>query len=150
MPTDALPDGPAQGLVTANAVLETSFLMDTGQPIIGQVAVITGAGRGIGAAIARKLASLGATAVLCGRTQKHLDATAQAIAQSGDRALTVVCDVTNLASVEAAAQHVEAAHWQVTILVNNAGIGGFEAPLHQLPPDSWDQILNTNLRGVYY
>src|SRR5207245_1302868 len=95
-------------------------------------------------------ASLRAPAGLCGPTQTHLDATAQAIAQSGDRALTVVCDVTNLASVEAAAQHVEAAHGQVNILVNNAGIGGFEAPLHQLPPDSWDQILNTNLRGVYY
>ena len=50
--------------------------MDTVQPLSGQVAVVTGAGRGIGAAIARKLASLGATAVLCGRTKETLDTSA--------------------------------------------------------------------------
>ncbi|MCU1302554.1 MAG: family NAD(P)-dependent oxidoreductase [Candidatus Sulfotelmatobacter sp.] len=120
------------------------------QPLAGQVTVITGAGRGIGEAIARQLSSLGATAVLCGRTRGALDATATAIAQSGGKAEALVCDVTSLQSVEAAAKHVESSFGRVDILVNNAGIGGFGGPLHQLPPDSWDQILNTNLRGVYY
>ena len=120
------------------------------RPLAGQVAVITGAGRGIGAAIAQELANLSATAVLCGRTRSALESTAQAIAHAGGKAEVVACDVTSLQSVDAAAKHVEASCGRVDILVNNAGIGGFGGPLHQLPPDLWDQILNTNLRGVYY
>jgi NAD(P)-dependent dehydrogenase (short-subunit alcohol dehydrogenase family) len=124
--------------------------VDPVQPLVGQVAIVTGAGRGIGAAIAHELSSLGATAVLCGRTRAALESVAQAIAQSGGKAEAVPCDVSNLHSVEAAAKRVEDLFGRVDILVNNAGIGGFGGPLHQLPPDSWDQILNTNLRGVYY
>ena len=59
---------------------------DAVQPLAGQVAVITGAGRGIGAAIAEELSSLGAATVLCGRTRAALDSTAQAIAQAGGKA----------------------------------------------------------------
>lgn len=124
--------------------------MNTDHRLTGQVAVITGAGRGIGAAIAHELSNLGATTVLCGRTPSALEATAQAIVKSGGKADVAVCDVTNLQSVEDAARHVESSFGRVDILVNNAGIGGFGGPLHQLPPDSWDEILNTNLRGVYY
>ena len=116
----------------------------------GQVAVITGAGRGIGAAIASELSSLGATAVLCGRTRAALESTAHRIAQAGGKAEVVLCDVTSLQSVEAAAKRVDASVGRVDILVNNAGVGGFGGPLHQLAPDSWEQILNTNLRGVFY
>jgi len=123
---------------------------DSVHPLTGQVAVITGAGRGIGAAIARTLSNLGATVVLCGRTRAALDSTALAISESGGRAEPIACDVSNLKSVEAAAKQVEVSLGRVDILVNNAGIGGFGGPLHQLPPDAWDQILNTNLRGVYY
>jgi 3-oxoacyl-[acyl-carrier protein] reductase len=119
-------------------------------PLGGQVAVITGAGRGIGAAIAYKLSELGATAVLCGRTRSALESTAQAIAQAGGNAEVVPCDVTSLQSVEAAAKRVEGSFGRVDILVNNAGIGGFGRPLHELAPEAWEQILNTNLRGVYY
>lgn len=119
-------------------------------PLAGQVAVITGAGRGIGAAIAHVLAGLGVATVLCGRTQADLDAVSQSIANAGGKAQTIVCDVSSLASVEAAAKKVEASFGRLDILVNNAGIGGFGGPLHQLPPDDWDKILNTNLRGVYY
>jgi 3-oxoacyl-[acyl-carrier protein] reductase len=123
---------------------------DTLQPLAGQVAVITGAGRGIGAAIARKLSSLGASAVLCGRTRAALESTARAIAEAGGKADALPCDVSSLKAVEAAAKHVETSFGRVDILVNNAAIRGFDGPLHQLPPDSWDQILNTNLRGIYY
>ncbi|MGO8797323.1 MAG: SDR family oxidoreductase [Candidatus Sulfotelmatobacter sp.] len=119
-------------------------------PAAGQVAVITGASRGIGAAIAQALASLGATAVLCGRAQADLDAVKRTIDQAGGKAETIKCDVSSLASVEAASSQVEARFGRVDILVNNAGVGGFGGPLHQLPPDEWDKILNTNLRGVYY
>jgi len=124
--------------------------MDTGQPLSGQVAVITGAGRGIGAAIASKLASLGATAVLCGRTQSTLDATARLILDAGGKAEVIPCDVTVLHQLEYAAARVDSTFGRMDILVNNAGVGGFRDPLHQLAPDAWDRILNTNLRGVYF
>jgi 3-oxoacyl-[acyl-carrier protein] reductase len=118
--------------------------------LAGQVAVISGGGRGIGAAIAKELSSMGATAVLCGRSRGALESVARAITENGGKAEVASCDVTSLASVEAAAGLVEASFGRVDILVNNAGIRGSEGPLHQLPPDSWEQILNTNLRGVYY
>jgi len=118
--------------------------------LAGQIAVITGAGRGIGAAIAAKLAALGAIAVLCGRTRGPLESTAHAIAKAGGQANPLPCDVTDLRSIEAAAAHVDQTLHRIDILVNNAGVGGFGGPLHQLAPESWDQVLNTNLRGVYY
>ncbi len=128
----------------------TMISTDKALPLAGQVAVVTGAGRGIGAAIARSLAGLGATTVLCGRTLAALDAVAQAIAQSGGMSEAVACDVTSLESIAAAAKRVESSFGRVDVLVNNAGIGGFGSPLHQLAPEAWDQILNTNLRGVFY
>lgn len=124
--------------------------MDTAQPLSGQVAVITGAGRGIGAAIARKLGALGATTVLCGRTQSTLDATAQAILDAGGRVEVIPCDVTVLHQLEYAATRVDSTFGRLDILVNNAGVGGFNEQLHNLLPDDWDRILNTNLRGVFY
>ena len=124
--------------------------MDTRAPLHGQVAIITGAGRGIGAAIARQLAALGATSVLLGRTQSTLDGTAQEIMKGGGKAEVIPCDVTVLHQLEYAAARVESSFGRLDILVNNAGIGGFTDLLHQLPPEEWDRILNTNLRGVYY
>jgi 3-oxoacyl-[acyl-carrier protein] reductase len=123
---------------------------DNSPSLDGQVAVITGAGRGIGAAIARKLSGLGAVAVLCGRTLAVLESTARAITKAGGRAEAVFCDVTGLASVESAASHVEKTFGRLDILVNNAGVRGFDGPLYELPSDGWEHILNTNLRGVYY
>jgi 3-oxoacyl-[acyl-carrier protein] reductase len=121
------------------------------KPILrGQVAVITGAGRGIGAAISHELSGLGASSILCGRTAAALESAAQTIVQAGGKAEVVPCDVTDLQSVEAAARRVDSSFGRLDILVNNAGIGGFGGPLHKLAPDSWEQILNTNLRGVYY
>jgi NAD(P)-dependent dehydrogenase (short-subunit alcohol dehydrogenase family) len=115
-----------------------------------QVAVVTGAGRGIGAAIARKLASMGAFTLLCGRTVAPLQATAAAISASGGRAEAMECDVTDLSSVEQFASRITSRSRQVDILVNNAGVGQFGGPLHQLTPEGWEKVLNTNLRGVYY
>lgn len=124
--------------------------MDTGKPLDGQVALVTGAGRGIGAAVARKLCALGATALLCGRTQSTLDSTAQEILQTGGKVEVIPCDVTVLHQLEYAAARVNSTFHRLDILVNNAGVGRFEEPLHNLLPEDWDLILNTNLRGVYY
>jgi 3-oxoacyl-[acyl-carrier protein] reductase len=131
-------------------------------PLAGQVALVTGAGRGIGKAIALTLAELGSHTVLCGRSREALEQTAAAIrrgggpnsgtgAARGDAESTVIeCDVTDLDSVESLAGRIERTFHRLDILVNNAGIGGAGGPLHQLAPDDWDRVLNTNLRGVYY
>ena len=116
----------------------------------GRVAVVTGAGRGIGAAIAAKLASLGADVVLCGRTEKSLMACADVIKEQGGKAHVRRCDVTDLASVDALANWVEQTFRTVEILVDNAGVGSFAAPLHEMTPEAWEKVLNTNLRGVFY
>ena len=118
--------------------------------LAGQVAVVTGAGRGIGAAIACTLASLGARAVLCGRTRESLEDTAGRIHDQDGQSAVMECDVTDLRSVASVAERVERTFGRVDVLVNNAGIGGSAGPLHQLPPEVWDQVFNTNLRGVYY
>ena len=124
--------------------------MDTGQPLAGQVAVVTGAGRGIGAAIASRLAALGATAVLCGRTQSTLDATARSILDAGGKVEVIPCDVTVLRQLEYTAARVDTTYGRLDILVNNAGVARFTEPLHNLLPEDWDRILNTNLRGVFF
>jgi 3-oxoacyl-[acyl-carrier protein] reductase len=128
-----------------------SYMADNvGWSLKPQVAVITGGGRGIGAAIAQKLAGLGAMAVLCGRNRISLDSSAKAIVKAGGKASVVECDVTDPQSVEALAAQVSQEFGRIDILVNNAGIGGFGGPLHQMPPEQWDRVLNTNLRGVFY
>ena len=131
-------------------------------PLAGQVAVITGAGRGIGRAIALTLAELGARTVLCGRSREALEQTSAAIQNSGgqnsgksslkssEKSSVIECDVTDLHSVEALAERIERTFHRIDVLVNNAGIGSAGGPLHLLSPDNWDRVLNTNLRGVYY
>lgn len=128
----------------------TKTAISTRPPLAGQVAVITGAGRGIGRAIALTLAELGARTVLCGRSREALEQTSTAIQSNGGQSSVIECDVTDLHSVEALAERVERTFHRIDILVNNAGIGGAGGPLHLLSPDNWDRVLNTNLRGVYY
>jgi 3-oxoacyl-[acyl-carrier protein] reductase len=116
----------------------------------GKIAVVTGGGRGIGAAIAHRLAALGAQLIICGRSQSPLEQTAKSIRSSGGKCEALPCDVTNLSQVELLAKQVEHKFGGCDVLVNNAGIGGFSSLLHELPPADWDAVLNTNLRGVYY
>lgn len=120
------------------------------QPLAGQIAVVTGAGRGIGAAVAIKLAMMGARAVLCGRTRTGLEQTAAAIQANGNQSAVIECDLTDLHSVESLAERMGREFGRLDILVNNAGVRGQQGPLHELAPDGWDSIVNTNLRGVYY
>jgi len=128
----------------------TKTAISTNPPLAGQVAVITGAGRGIGRAIALTLAELGARTVLCGRSREALIQTSAAIQNGGGQSSVIECDVVDLHSVEALAERVERTFHRIDVLVNNAGISGAGGPLHLLSPDNWDRVLNTNLRGVYY
>jgi 3-oxoacyl-[acyl-carrier protein] reductase len=131
---------------------------ESSPPLSGQVALITGAGRGIGRAIAMKLNELGAHTVLAGRSRESLEQTAAIIqdnvqnsgARAPIRTSIIECDVTDLHSVETLADRIERTLQRVDILVNNAGIGGVGGPLHLLAPVNWERVMNTNLRGVYY
>jgi NAD(P)-dependent dehydrogenase (short-subunit alcohol dehydrogenase family) len=116
----------------------------------GKIALVTGGGRGIGAAIALKLASLGATTIICGRTLARLQHTAGQIRSAGGQAEAMACDVADGNSVSALAERVQKTFGRLDILVNNAGIGWTGGPLHTMPPEKWDTIFNTNLRGVFY
>ncbi len=122
----------------------------SGTPLTGQVAVVTGATRGIGAAIARKLAQLGAAVIITGRSRAPLESMTQNIEAAGGQCSAVVCDVRDLESVEALAREVKTSFGHADIIVNNAGVGGQGGPLAELAPDIWDDVLNTNLRGVFY
>ena len=125
-------------------------MTDRGPQVTGKIAVVTGGGRGIGAAIAERLAGLGATVVICGRSLEPLRATAEKISAAGGQCEAMTCDVAEWNAVENLARRVQQTFGHCDILVNNAGVGSFTAPLHQLPPAEWEQVINTNLRGVYY
>jgi 3-oxoacyl-[acyl-carrier protein] reductase len=88
--------------------------------------------------------------VICGRSQETLDKAAAEIRSAVGNCEPIGCDVGNLHSVETMAARIQQDFGRLDILVNNAGVSGSSAPLHKFPPDQWDQVFNTNLRGVYY
>ena len=116
----------------------------------GRIALVTGGGRGIGAAIALRLAGLGATTIVCGRTLARLQHTAGQIRSAGGQGEAIACDVADWRSVTALADRVQKTFGRLDVLVNNAGVSGFSGPLHTMPQEKWDEIFNTNLRGVFH
>lgn len=117
-------------------------------PLSGGVALVTGASRGIGRAIAHRLASLGASVAVCGRDRAALADSAESLGKSGARVFSHVADVTLPADVTSLITKTEAALGPITILVNNAGIGLF-GPAHEKTEDDWDRVHNTNLKSVF-
>lgn len=115
--------------------------------LLGQVAVVTGAGRGIGHATAMALAREGATVVLAARTRQQLAATAAEIRETGGAALAIPTDVTQDAAVEAMVEQAIAELGRLDILVTAAGVASF-GPVSGTKPADWDGMLAVNLRAV--
>ena len=115
----------------------------------GKVALVTGAGSGIGLASAKMLAERGARVALVGRTQDELREAQQQIEGAGGEALALVADVSDPQAMQDAYAQVEEKWGRLDIVFANAGINGVWAPLEELTPEDWDQTLSVNLKGTF-
>lgn len=122
--------------------------MDPPFDLSGRVALVTGAHRGLGFAIAQGLARAGATVVLNGRTEETLAAAARALEVQGYSVATAIFDVTDRAAVRAAVATIESTRGHLDILFNNAGIQR-RRPLVEFPQEDWDALIATNLTAPF-
>lgn len=112
-----------------------------------RVAIITGAARGIGRAIAERLAADGLRVAIVDIDGAAATATAQAI---GERAMAIACDITDSAAVNAMVWHVVGTWGRADVLVNNAGVAGPNKPLTEVTDDEWHRVRNINLDAVFF
>jgi citronellol/citronellal dehydrogenase len=115
----------------------------------GKTIVVSGGGGGIGRAIARELAALGAHVVLCSRSSEHLEPTRDEIAAAGGQVDALVCNIRDPESVSAFFRQVAERHGPVHGLVNNGG-GQFLSPAEAITPKGWHAVVETNLTGTFY
>ena len=114
----------------------------------GKVAVVTGASRGIGLAVARKLGSLGAKLSLCARSADKLQNVAHELKSGGVEVIMVAADVSSGDDILSLVEETKQAFGTIDILVNNAGIGYF-GPFYEANESNWDSVLDTNLKSVF-
>ena len=115
----------------------------------GKVALVTGAGRGIGRAIAIALAREGAWVAVTGRTKERREDVAAAITAEGGKAQPFALDVTRDDEVQEAVTQVLSTWGQIDILVNNAGVFLYDIPVWATTVEQWDEMMAVNLRGVF-
>lgn len=115
-----------------------------------RIAVITGGSRGIGAAIAQRLATMGIQVVILGRDRQALQAVAEQIDSSGGRVLAKQCDLEQESSVRSVAAEIGSECGPADILVNCAGVGLTGRNLLECSSEDWERVMNTNLRAVFY
>ncbi len=122
--------------------------MQPEKPLEGKVALVTGASRGIGLAVARRLGSMGARVSLCARDVKRLESAADECTRAGAVAIAVAADVTHPADIAKLVDTTEQLLGPVEILVNNAGVGHF-GPFQAAREADWDKVVDTNLKAVF-
>ncbi|MBR0713887.1 SDR family NAD(P)-dependent oxidoreductase [Bradyrhizobium liaoningense] len=118
------------------------------QDLSGKIAVVTGAGRGLGKAIADVLAGRGAHVVITDRTLKPAEEAADVVRARGERASPIAFDVAEQRQVEEAFRKIREAYDRVDILINNAGIGDFVS-FPEISPEKWDRMINIHLKGSF-
>jgi 3-oxoacyl-[acyl-carrier protein] reductase len=118
------------------------------EPLAGKVALITGASRGIGRAVAGTLGRLGLKLVLCARDRIRLSAAAAELERSGFTVLAVPADVTRPSELTTLVERAEQSLGPIDVLINNAGIGYF-APVQDTTEAHWDAVLDTNLKAAF-
>jgi 3-oxoacyl-[acyl-carrier protein] reductase len=114
----------------------------------GKAALITGASRGIGLAIASRLGRMGASVAICARKREAVEGAAAALRDQGVRVLPIVADVTRTDDIERMIEEASGQLGEIEILVNNAGIGIF-GPFHERSEADWDAVLGTNLKAMF-
>ncbi|MGO4108376.1 SDR family NAD(P)-dependent oxidoreductase [Paenibacillus sp. YAF4_2] len=114
----------------------------------GKVVVITGAGKGIGAAVAAGYAAEGARVAAVERDAELLEQTVRSIVAAGGQAAAFTADISRPEAIEAVFQAIEEQLGRVDVLINNAGLGIWKSP-YDLALDEWDYVINTNLRGTF-
>lgn len=117
--------------------------------LLGKVALVTGAGSGIGKASAVMLASRGAKVAVLSRTEGEIRKTKEEIEAAGGKALALTADVSLEGDMKVAMDTMVSAWGQLDIVVANAGINGVWAPIDDLQPHEWDKTISVNLRGTY-
>jgi NAD(P)-dependent dehydrogenase (short-subunit alcohol dehydrogenase family) len=124
-------------------------MSDTAQVLAGQVAVVTGAGRGIGKAIATMFARAGATIVAAARSANEVAATAAGITADGGKATSITVDVTSVESVADFAKQVTDEFGTIQVLVNNAGTHRGFGPIWEVDPVTWWKDIETSMFGPF-
>src|SRR6266481_9310399 len=137
---------PLRGRILMARISRTNADPRKKKRLTGGVALVTGGSRGIGRAIAHRLALLGASVSICGRDRTALEESAREMAKIGVPVHSQVADVTKPADVSDLVAKTETTLGPITILVNNAGIGLF-GPAHEKTEADWDRVLDTNLKS---
>ncbi len=122
--------------------------METKLDLIGKVAIVTGAGSGIGQGVARALADEGVSLVICGRRSEPLQETSRLVETAGGRVTAIQADISQTPDAQRVVKAALETFGRVDILINNAGIGGGDS-IHKMTDEEWDQVMAVNLRGAF-